>query len=96
MGIAVKFPTVRTDRDISRLAADVFALPGRLSELRARKIVIALDEFQAINGFNGGSVEHTVRGAVQHQRSVGCGPALSLPGAGPVRRLDRWERAAGD
>ncbi len=32
MGLSVKFPSVRTDRDISRLAADVFALPGRLSE----------------------------------------------------------------
>jgi hypothetical protein len=103
MGIAVKFPTVRTDRDISRLAADVFALPGRLSELRARKIVIALDEFQAINGFNGGSVEHTVRGAVQHQRSVGyvfagsepslmermLGPKRPFYKAGPVMRLEK-------
>jgi uncharacterized protein len=103
MGIAVKFPTVRTDRDISRLAADVFALPGRLSELRARNLVIALDEFQAINGFNGGSVEHTVRGAVQHQRSVGyvfagsepslmermLGPKRPFYKAGPVMRLEK-------
>ena len=103
MGIAVKFPTVRTDRDISRLAADVFALPGRLSELRASNLVIALDEFQAINGFNGGSVEHTVRGAVQHQRSVGyvfagsepslmermLGPKRPFYKAGPVMRLEK-------
>jgi uncharacterized protein len=103
MGIAVKFPTVRTDRDISRLAADVFALPGRLSTLRARNLIIALDEFQAINGFNGGSVEHTIRGAVQHQRSVGyvfagsepslmermLGPKRPFYKAGPVMRLEK-------
>jgi hypothetical protein len=103
MGLAVKFPTVRTDRDISRLAADVFALPGRLSELRARNMVIALDEFQAIGGFNGGSVEHTIRGAVQHQRSVGyvfagsepslmermLGPKRPFYKAGPVMRLQK-------
>ena len=103
MGIAVKFPAVRTDRDISRLAADVFALPGRLSELRGRNLVIALDEFQAINGFNGGSVEHSVRAAVQHQRSVGyvfagsepslmermLGPKRPFYKAGPVMRLEK-------
>ena len=33
--------------------------------------VLPLDEFQAVRGFDGGSVEHAVRAAVQHQRSVG-------------------------
>src|SRR3984893_12179059 len=61
MGLSVKLPTVRTDRDISRLAADVFALPQRVHELRKRKLVIALDEFQAIRGFNRGSGEPSVR-----------------------------------
>ncbi len=103
MGVAVKFPTVRTEREISRLAADVFALPGRLSELRGRKMAIALDEFQAIRGFNGGSVEHTVRAAVQHQRTVGyvfagsepslmermLGPKRPFYKAGPVMRLEK-------
>ena len=103
MGVAVKFPAVRTDRDISRLAADVFALPGRLSELRKTRIVVALDEFQAINGFNGGSVEHAMRAAVQHQRSVGyvfagsepslmermLGPKRPFYKAGPVMRLEK-------
>ena len=103
MGISVKFPSVRTDRDISRLAADVFALPGRLSDLRKTRIVIALDEFQAINGFNGGSVEHALRAAVQHQRSVGyvfagsepslmermLGPKRPFYKAGPVMRLEK-------
>ena len=33
-----------------------------------RKLAIALDEFQAIGAFNGGSVEHALRAAVQQQR----------------------------
>jgi hypothetical protein len=103
MGMAVKFPTARTDRDISRLAADVFALPGRLGDVRKTRIVVALDEFQAINGFNGGSVEHAMRAAVQHQRSVGyvfagsepslmermLGPKRPFYKAGPVMRLEK-------
>jgi hypothetical protein len=103
MGMSVSFPTVRTGRDISRLAADVFALPQRLTEVRKRKIVIALDEFQAIRGFDGGSVEHAVRAAVQHQRHVGYVFAGSEPSlmdrmlgakrpfykAGPVMRLEK-------
>jgi hypothetical protein len=103
MGMAVKFPSVRTDRDISRLASEVFALPGRLSDLRKTRIVIALDEFQAINAFNGGSVEHALRAAVQHQRTVGyvfagsepslmermLGPKRPFYKAGPVMRLEK-------
>ena len=34
-----------------------------------RKLAVALDEFQAIAAFNGGSVEHALRAAVQHQRA---------------------------
>jgi len=103
VAMSVKFPTVRTDRDLSRLAADVFALPGRLSEARKVRIVVALDEFQAINAFNGGSVEHAMRAAVQHQRSVGyvfagsepslmermLGPKRPFYKAGPVMRLEK-------
>src|SRR5262245_60746936 len=68
--LSVSFPNVRSDRDISRLAQEVFALPARLAEARRRTVIVALDEFQAIGGFNGGSVEHTMRAAVQHQRTV--------------------------
>jgi len=94
---------VRTDRDISRLAQEVFALPARLAEVRKRQVVVALDEFQAINGFNGGSVEHAMRAAVQHQRQVGyvfagsepslmermLGPKRPFYKAGPVLRLQK-------
>jgi hypothetical protein len=101
--LAVSFPAARTDRDVSHLASEVFALPARIAEARRRRIAVALDEFQAIGGFNGGSVEHALRAAVQHQRQVGyvfsgSEPALmermlgrSRPfyKAGPVMRLDR-------
>ena len=77
--LTVSFPSVKSDRDISRLAQDVFALPGRLAEVRKRKVVVALDEFQAIGEFNGGSVESAMRAAVQHQREVGYVFAGSEP-----------------
>jgi hypothetical protein len=101
--LAVSFPTVRSDREVSRLAQEVFALPARLAEARRRPVVVALDEFQAITGFNGGSVEHALRAAVQHQREVGyvfagsepslmermLGPKRPFYKAGPVMRLDK-------
>jgi uncharacterized protein len=101
--ITVSFPNVRSDRDIARLAQDVFALPARLAETRGRKVIVALDEFQAIVGFNGGSVEHAMRAAVQHQRDVGyvfagsepslmermLGPKRPFYKAGPVMRLEK-------
>ena len=102
-GFKVSFPNVRSARDISRLAQEVFALPSRLADARRRKVVVALDEFQAIAGFNGGSVEHALRAAVQHQRNVGyvfagsepslmermLGPKRPFYKAGPVIRLDK-------
>lgn len=101
--LALSFPTARTAKDVSVLAAEVFALPARIAEARGRKMAVALDEFQAIAAFDGGSVEHALRAAVQHQRRVGyvfsgSEPALmermlgrSRPfyKAGPVMRLDR-------
>ena len=50
------FPAIRTDRDAARLAEEVFALPARIAARLGRRLAIALDEFQAIAGFNGGSV----------------------------------------
>jgi uncharacterized protein len=77
--LAVSFPSARTPRDISRLAQEVFALPGRIAEARRRPLAVALDEFQAIASFDreGGKtprmhqVEHALRAAVQYQRQVG-------------------------
>jgi hypothetical protein len=101
--LSVSFPAVKSDRDVSRLAQDVFALPGRLAETRRRKVAVALDEFQAIGEFNGGSVESAMRAAVQHQRDVGyvfagseptlmermLGPKRPFYKAGPVMRLEK-------
>jgi hypothetical protein len=101
--LRVAFPTARTDRDVARLAAEVFALPARMAAARRRRVVVALDEFQAIAGFDGGSVEHAMRAAVQHQNEVGyvfagsepslmermLGPRRPFYKAGPVMRLDR-------
>ena len=66
-------------------------------------MVVALDEFQAIDGFDSGSVEHSLRAATQQQRKVGylfagsepslmdkmIGPRRPFYKAGPVMRLDK-------
>jgi hypothetical protein len=100
---AIAFPAIRTERDISRLAQEVFALPARIAEVRRRRLVVALDEFQAIGSFDGGSVEQALRAAVQHQRQVGyvfsgseptlmermLGKSRPFYKAGPVMRLQK-------
>ena len=100
---AIAFPSIQTDRDISRLANEVFALPARITAARKRRMAIALDEFQAVSALNGGSIEHALRAAVQDQRMVGYVFAGSEPSlmermltskrpfykAGPVMRLEK-------
>jgi hypothetical protein len=102
-GPTVAFPAVRSARDVARLAPEVFALPHRLAEERGRPVVVALDEFQAVGSFNGGSIEEALRAAVQHQRRVGyvfagseptlmeamLGPRRPFYKAGPVMRLQK-------
>jgi hypothetical protein len=104
---SVAFPAVKSERDTNRLANEIFALPGRLAAERKRTVVVALDEFQAIEGFNGGSVEHALRAAAQQQRKVGyvfagsepslmdkmIGPRRPFYKAGPVMRLDKIPEA---
>jgi hypothetical protein len=101
--LALSFPGARTEKDVSRLAQEVFALPGRIAAARRRRLAVALDEFQAIASFDGGSVEHALRAAVQHQRQVGYVFSGSEPSlmermlgrsrpfykAGPVMRLQK-------
>jgi hypothetical protein len=100
---SVAFPLVKSERDVTRLANEVFALPGQLADARKRSVVVALDEFQAVNGFDGGSVEHAIRAAAQQQRAVGyvfagsepslmeqmIGPRRPFYKAGPVMRLEK-------
>ena len=101
--VTVAFPLVRSERDVTRVANEVFALPGRLAAERGKPVVVALDEFQAVAGFNGGSVEHALRAAAQQQRQVGyvfagsepslmeqmIGPKRPFYKAGPVMRLEK-------
>jgi uncharacterized protein len=98
--VTVAFPSVRTARDTARLAAEVFALPGRIAAARKQRMAIALDEFQAVAAFDGGNVEHALRAAVQDQRTVGYVFEPSLMErmleakrpfykAGPVLRLQK-------
>jgi uncharacterized protein len=101
----VAFPATRTSRDVARLAAEVFALPARIAAARRQRLAIALDEFQAIEGFDDGRVEEALRSAVQTQRDVGYVFAGSEPSlmermisarrpfykAGPVMRLEKIE-----
>jgi hypothetical protein len=99
----VAFPLVRTERDVARLANELFALPARLAADRRRQVVVALDEFQGIDAFNGGTVEHALRAAAQQQRHVAyvfagsepslmekmIGPRRPFYKAGPVMRLQK-------
>jgi hypothetical protein len=101
VGVSLAFPSIRTPRDAARLAEEVFALPDRIAARLGRRLVVALDEFQAIGSFNGGSVEQALRAAVQQQRQVGyvfagseptlmehmIGPKRPFYKAGPVMRL---------
>jgi hypothetical protein len=102
-GVAVSFPSVRSARDAARLGAEVFALPARIAARLKRRLVIAMDEFQAVESYEGAGVEEALRAAVQQQRQVGYVFAGSEPSlmeqmvsprrpfykAGPVLRLGR-------
>src|SRR5687768_17551678 len=100
---AVAFPAVRSARDAARVATEVFALPARIAGARKQRMAVALDEFQAIAAFDGGTIEHALRTAVQEQRHVGyvfagsepslmermLGPRRPFYKAGPVMRLEK-------
>lgn len=102
-GVAVSFPSVRSARDAAKLGAEVFALPARIAARLRRRLVIAMDEFQAVESYEGAGVEEALRAAVQQQRQVGYVFAGSEPSlmeqmvsprrpfykAGPVLRLGR-------
>ena len=102
-GMAVSFPTVRSARDAAKLGAEVFALPAKISARLKRRLVVAMDEFQAVASYEGAGVEEALRAAVQQQRQVGYVFAGSEPSlmeqmvsprrpfykAGPVLRLGR-------
>lgn len=98
----------RSSRSAAPIAAEVFALPGVIAKHSGFKLAIALDEFQQIQLFNGGTVEHSLRNAVQAQRQVGYVFAGSQPTlmeamltpkrpffkAGPARFLEKIDKTA--
>ncbi len=92
--LTISFPSARSGRDVSVLAQEVFALPGRIAEARRRPMAVALDEFQAIGSFDGADgrasrihqVEHALRAAVQHQRQVG----YVFSGSEPENTYPTW------
>jgi uncharacterized protein len=102
-GLRLTFPRTRSVRDTAKVAAEVFALPARIAAARKQRLAIALDEFQAITAFDGGTVENALRAAVQDQRQVGyvfsgsepslmermLGPRRPFYKAGPVMRLEK-------
>jgi hypothetical protein len=89
------FPATRTSRDVARLAAEVFALPARIAAARRQRLAIALDEFQAIEGFDDNKVEEALRSAVQTQRDVGYVFAGSEPSLmDRPRHLQPFHRSA--
>jgi hypothetical protein len=102
-GFSLRFPAVRTAREVARVATEVFGLPARIAAARRQRLAIALDEFQTIATFDGGHVEHALRAAVQEQRQVGyvfagsepslmermLGPRRPFYKAGPVMRLEK-------
>ena len=104
-GFSLSFPAVRTARDAARLAAEVFALPGKIAAHRKQRLAVALDEFQAVTAFDCDTAEQALRAAVQNQREVGYVFAGSEPSlmermispkrpfykAGPVMRLQKIE-----
>src|SRR5262249_44056095 len=87
-GLSVSFPGALSAREVSRLAQDVFALPERLADACRKSVVVALDEFQAIAGFDGEAGEHGRRAPVAPQprggrRLAGAAPHLALPVVSP-------------
>src|SRR6266480_4593850 len=39
--LALSFPAARSEKDVTRLAQEVFALPGRIAEARHRRLAVA-------------------------------------------------------
>ena len=74
--VAVAFPA-RTPRDRAPGRPKSSRSPPVCADARRRRVVVALDEFQAIGSFNGGSVEEALR-------ARGAAPA---PGRLRLRRI---------
>jgi hypothetical protein len=70
---------VATSAELGRLRERALALPGEIAARRRRPVIVAFDEFQEIQEFDGGRLEKQMRAAFQQQRQVGYIFAGSKP-----------------
>jgi uncharacterized protein len=70
---------VATSAELGRLRERALALPGEIAARRRRPVILAFDEFQEIQEFDGGRLEKHMRAAFQQHRQVGYVFAGSKP-----------------
>lgn len=67
----LSFSLPRRQRDIQRMAAEIYATPQRIAEKLRKTVVVVFDEFQDVARLDGEAIERTMRSVMQHQRQVG-------------------------
>ncbi len=70
---------VATSAELGRLRERALALPGEIAARRRPPVILAFDEFQEVQAFDGGRLEKQMRAAFQHHRHVGYVFAGSKP-----------------
>jgi hypothetical protein len=83
---------VATSAELGRLRERALALPGEMAARRRRPVIVAFDEFQEIQEFDGGRLEKQMRAAFQQHRQVGYVFAGSKPHL--LRRMAEDPQAA--
>jgi len=68
-----------TSAELGRLRERALALPGEIAARRRGPVILAFDEFQEIQAFDGGRLEKQMRAAFQQHRHVGYVFAGSKP-----------------
>lgn len=58
-------------KDSERSLEEILDIPGKISEKKNKKVVVALDEFQEIRNFNGKRIEKIMRSVIQQHRNTG-------------------------
>jgi len=76
------------------IAPEIFNLPETIARHSGVRLAICLDEFQQIQAYDGQSIEHCLRDAIQVQRHVGyvfagSQPSMIEPMLGPKRPFYR-------
>lgn len=75
----VTLGSVAASAELSRLRERALALPAEIAARRRRPVILAFDEFQEIQEFDGGRLEKQMRAAFQQHRQVGYVFAGSKP-----------------